>query len=108
MPVPEYSFIKKVDATFYAGPSVFFLRQHIASASVPEGSQDAGPGRDRESGTAAGFNVGIDAYYRLTDMYSVGLFIRDAAARVDLDSVSRLRLGGFQAGVGLRIDFVYF
>jgi len=88
------------------GPSIFHLRQElIASVSVPTGTQNALPVVENQSKTGVGFNGGFDLTYPIDQRYGIGGFVRYAGGQVDLDSAADVKVGGFQAGVGLRIGF---
>ena len=41
----------------------------------------------------------------MNDRYSVGGFVRYAGGEVDLPSVAKLKIGGVQAGGGIRFRF---
>jgi hypothetical protein len=72
---------------------------------VPARTQNISVGNDKQDATAIGVNVGADASYMFTPKLGAGLFVRYAGASVDFDSVEDLNVGGFQAGLGLRIRF---
>lgn len=96
---------EKIDLAVSVGPSFTHVSQDVASYSVPELTQQLLFTVDKESGTAVGFNVGVDGSYMLTPRYGVGLFLRYAGGSVDLPSVPDFKVGGFQIGGGARLRF---
>ena len=58
-----------------------------------------------ETGTAKGVHVGGDLARAFSDRFGVGVFVRYVAASVDLPSAAGVKVGGVQAGGGLRIRF---
>jgi len=52
--------------------------------------------------------IGVDLNYRMNDRYSLGGFVRYAGGKVDLPSVSDLKIGGVQVAGGVRIRFEKF
>ena len=58
-----------------------------------------------ETGTAKGVHVGGDLAHAFSDRFGVGVFVRYVAASVDLPSAAGVKVGGVQAGGGLRIRF---
>jgi hypothetical protein len=105
---------------FMAGPSFFSARQEIATISP----QDIGDGapfttvtinnitRREVKDSPVGFNLGVDGTYHLTSRYGarigVGGFLRYTGAGADFPtdgSDGSVRLGGPQAGIGLRLRF---
>ncbi|PWT79874.1 MAG: hypothetical protein C5B57_13140 [Blastocatellia bacterium] len=96
----------KTDVAISIGPSFTHVSQDlIAGMDIPAGTQAATPIIQRESGTAAGINVGVDGTYLFTKRYGAGVFIRYNGGSVDLDSASDVKAGGFQIGIGGRLRF---
>lgn len=96
----------KMDASFIVGPSAIWVSQElIGSISVPVHTQDANPVVEKQTDGAAGVNVGVDLSYLLAPWYGVGGFVRYVGGKVGLPAVADLKLGGFQAGGGLRLRF---
>jgi len=96
----------KIDAAFNIGPTFIKAKQElVTTATVPAGTQNATPVVEEQSKRATGVIVGFDGSYMFTPMIGAGLFIRYAGAKVDLDSVPDLKVGGFQAGLGARVRF---
>ena len=58
-----------------------------------------------ESGNGWGGNVGADLSTFFSERYGLGVFVRYAAATVDLPSASGVSVGGIQAGAGPRLRF---
>jgi hypothetical protein len=95
-----------LDLALFAGPSVVHASQDVvATISVPPGTQDGTPVVDNQSGTSIGYNAGVDVSYALSKTFGVGAFVRQVGGTVDLDSLSNLKVGGLQAGAGIRIRF---
>lgn len=93
----------KLDLWLSLGPSFIHVNQQIASATE---TLDALPATNDESAnTAKAGTAGVDLSYRLNERYSVGGFVRYAGGEVDLPSVPNLKVGGVQAGGGIRFQF---
>jgi hypothetical protein len=96
----------QIDVAFSLGPSFIRVSQDlVSSVTIPAGTQNATPVVVTEKATAIGVNLGVDGSYLFTRNFGAGVFIRYAGGKVDLPSVSDLRVGGFQAGVGARVRF---
>jgi hypothetical protein len=105
---------------FMAGPSFFSARQEVATIS-PQDIGDVAPfttvtlnniTRSEVKDSPVGFNIGVDGTYHLTSRYGarigVGGFLRYAGAGADFPTDGgdgSVRLGGPQAGIGLRLRF---
>ena len=87
------------------GPSIIKVSHDVATASVTTGTQNVTTGTTSQSGTAFGFNVGGEGNYRISEKSLIGVFVRYVTAKTDLDSVADLKVGGVQAGLGLRLRF---
>ena len=85
------------------GPSLIRLQQSVPSITVDSGA--AAIKVTNESGTATGVHVGVDATYPISDRYGAGVFFRYVAASTDLPSGANVKVGGVQAGGGIRIRF---
>jgi len=94
-----------LEAAFFAGPSFTRVSQDLVQTVTANTSQVATPAVVSQSGTAPGVNIGVDVRYALTGRYSAGGFLRYVHGTVDLESSANLRVGGTQAGVGLRVRF---
>jgi hypothetical protein len=88
------------------GPSFFHLSQDlIASITVPGGTQTVVAGIENQTASAVGFNGGFELRYPITRVVGVGGFIRYAGGKVDLLSVTGLKVGGFQGAAGVSVGF---
>jgi len=85
------------------GPSIVQLQQSIAS--VDTGAQTPSVVVDNEKGTAFGGHVGVDLVYPITDAVGIGLFVRYVGGHLDLPSAADVKVGGAQAGGGIRLRF---
>ena len=94
-----------IEATVFAGPSFFHLKQDVLSATVASGTQTANASAQSETGSSTGANVGVTFDYLAAANYGVGVFLRWNGASVDLPSAKGVKVGGFQLGVGLRLRF---
>src|SRR5581483_10594755 len=90
----------KIDVSAFIGPSFIHVKQDLVSAAIPTGTQTVNLSTGSETGTAKGFNIGIDGNYFFTKLVGAGFFMRYAGGSVDLPSVKDLSVGGFQIGVG--------
>jgi hypothetical protein len=95
----------KIDIALSVGPSFIKVRQELASSTIPTGTQSVKVEQSVEKGTAKGINVGFDGSYLFTRRLGVGLFVRYSGGSVDLPTVGKLDVGGFQTGMGLRLRF---
>jgi hypothetical protein len=103
MPVTD-----KFDAAFSFGPTIFMVKQDVASAiTVNEPGPTVGSTTIvREEKTTVGVNFGVDLNYFFTPRIGGGLLVRYAWGSTDLDSASEsLTVGGFQIGGGVRLRF---
>ena len=105
---------------FMAGPSFFSARQEVATIS-PQDIGDVAPfttvtinniTRSEVKDSPVGINIGVDGTYHLTSRYGVrigvGGFLRYAGAGADFPTEggdSSVRVGGPQAGIGLRLRY---
>jgi hypothetical protein len=105
LPVPDFMPVDTRIA-LVLGPTIMNVRQELVrSAVVPAGTQDAVPAVETQSKSGIGFNGGFDLTYPINPQYGIGAFLRYAGGKIDLDSVTDLKVGGFQAGFGLRVGF---
>ena len=95
----------KIDVDVFGGPSFIRLNQDVTTASVATGTQNLNVTTNRQTATAKGGNGGINASYLFSRHYGIGLFMRYAGGSVDLPAASNMKVGGFQAGGGLRLRF---
>ncbi|HUR34287.1 MAG TPA: hypothetical protein VM032_10870 [Vicinamibacterales bacterium] len=96
---------EKLEVVLAAGPSLISVKHDLATASVATGTQTVTTATSSESKSGIGFNAGFEGNYRLAPRYLAGLFVRYAGGTVDLPSVPDLKVGGLQAGLGLRLRF---
>jgi Outer membrane protein beta-barrel domain len=95
-----------VELALFIGPSFTKVTQDVInSVTVPAGTQTAVAALGSESGTAKGVNVGADLTYKLTNLVGVGGFIRYNGGSVDLTTLTDVKAGGFQLGLGARLRF---
>jgi hypothetical protein len=93
----------RLDITGFAGPSIIHVSQEIASIT---GTAAATPTVEKQSKvTAKAGSAGIDLTYKVNPRYSVGGFVRYLGGEVDLPAVANMKIGGAQAGGGIRIRF---
>lgn len=100
-----HSLSSKLELALSAGPSIIKVSHDVATASVTTGTQTVTTGTASQSGNAFGFNAGGEANYRISQKVLFGIFGRYLAAKTNLDTVQDLKVGGVQAGLGLRLRF---
>jgi hypothetical protein len=90
----------------FGGPSIIHVKQDIASATVDVGTGNPTTAVDTQSATTgkAG-SIGADVAYKVTDRYGIGVFVRYLGGSVDLPAAPSMKVGGVQAGAGIRIHF---
>lgn len=93
----------RIELWLFGGPSIIRVRQDVASAT--ETVNPTAAIKSESKTTAKAGTIGVDLSYRLNPRYSVGGFVRYAGGEVDLPSVSKLNVGGVQAGGGIRFRF---
>jgi hypothetical protein len=97
---------EKVELSAFVGPSITRVQQElIADVSVPAGTQNVVSTIQSQSATSKGVNVGVNATYLVLKQLGAGIFLRYNGGSVDLASVKDVKVGGFQAGIGLRLRF---
>jgi hypothetical protein len=103
-----------IDVAVSAGPSFFSVRHDmVGDLNVSEGAGNtptlSASDIRRETESGAGFNIGLDGTYLLTQRLGAGLFLRYAGGTVDFAQPNggrvKLDTGGFQMGGGLRVRF---
>ena len=88
------------------GPSFIIVHQQLAATvAVPPGTQTITVTSATQTGTALGYNAGLDATFMFTPDYGFGVFGRYAAGTVDLPAASGVKVGGLQSGVGIKVRF---
>jgi Outer membrane protein beta-barrel domain len=93
----------KAAITIFAGPSIVRLSKEIASGSLVNGTPQIAV--ETQTGTGFGAHGGLDFSYLLTPHLGGGIFVRYLRANVDLPTVSGVKVGGFQGGLGVRLRF---
>jgi hypothetical protein len=93
----------KLDLWLFAGPSIIHVSQEVASATETQAA--TATIKKESANTAKAGTAGIDLNYKMSDSYSVGGFVRYAGGEVDLPSAAKLKVGGIQAGGGIRFKF---
>jgi len=88
---------------FAGGPSIVHMQQGVPNLSVTGSTPTVSS--VNESGSGIGGNIGADLSALLSAHYGIGVFVRYAAASIDLPSASGVKAGGVQAGGGLRVRF---
>jgi hypothetical protein len=95
----------KIDLGLSAGPSFIHVAQAVTNVTVQTGTQNITPVNVTQTGNAVGFNAGVDATYRLSPQYGLGLFLHYATASLDLPAIADLKVGGVQTGLGFHVRF---
>ena len=96
----------RIEMAVSAGPSFTRVQQElIAGIVVPAGTQNVVTTIQNQEGTAKGVNVGADVTYLFTKTVGAGVFVRYNGGSVSLDSVSDVKAGGFQLGIGARLRY---
>lgn len=99
----------KIDVSFYAGPTIFRVKQDLATGfTVTAGTNAlATVTQSQVSKSAVGLHGGVDVRYLILENAGVGLFLRYAGAKVNSELVQggQLNVGGFQYGVGVRVRY---
>jgi hypothetical protein len=89
-----------------AGPSFMQVSQQVVStATVAAGTQAVTPVVDTQRKMATGVNAGIEVSYMLSRRFSPVVFARFNGGTVNLPSVTDLKVGGVQTGLGGRFRF---
>ena len=97
---------EKLEFSLFAGPSGTRVTQELINGfTIPAGTQSILSTIGGESGTAMGVNAGADLAITLYPHVAVGGFARYNGGKVDLPSAPDLKVGGFQAGGGVRLKF---
>jgi hypothetical protein len=96
----------RLDVTLSLGPTLLYVRQQVGRVEVTPNTMNAvlEPVTESKATLKAG-HAGLEVAVRLRDGIGVGVFARYAGGEVDLPSVPKLKIGGTQAGGGLRFRF---
>lgn len=100
----------KLDIGFFAGPTIFFVKQDIVAPlrqeDVIEPVPTINPSFNEVSKTTVGFNAGVDLQYLIGKKWGVGGLARYSWGSADIDGASdNLTVGGFQIAGGFRARF---
>jgi hypothetical protein len=93
----------KIDVAVSAGPSFIFVSQDFGTASV--GAQGFAPTHKNETGTAFGFNAGVQMNYLFQPQYGLGFFLGYDGGSLDLPSSAGMHVGGFRIGLAFQTRF---
>ncbi|HKY22644.1 MAG TPA: hypothetical protein VJM31_15635 [Vicinamibacterales bacterium] len=103
--VPAMVVPGNLEVALNVGPSFFNVSQDLVTAAVPTGTQNLNLSTHRERATAVGANIGVNVNYLLRPNYGAGVFLRYAGASADFDTAGKLKVGGLQLGIGLRLRY---
>jgi len=95
----------RLELAFSAGPSFIHLNQPVLTISMNTNTQTPTAGEVKESGTAVGGHAGIEFIRYISNRMGVEGFARYSLGWVDLPSVSSVKAGGLQTGVGFQVRF---
>lgn len=105
----------RLRAMLFAGPSYVAADQDLVrevryDESYPyDAATFASADLARASGSAVGFNAGVDAFWMFTTRLGAGVLVRFTRASLDLDGPADRRIGvdagGVHVGVGARVGF---
>lgn len=86
------------------GPSFTHVSQQLLlTGPVPPFTQNISAEVFKQSGTVVGVNVGAEGTYMFNPRYAAALFARYISGSTSLPSISDVKVGGFQIGVGARV-----
>jgi Outer membrane protein beta-barrel domain len=90
-----------------AGPTVVRVEHEVAGGvTVAEATTPVVTvALDTVSKSVWGVTAGIDGRYMITKRFGLGAFARYSGAKVNLNSTTKLDVGGLQMGAGLRVRF---
>jgi hypothetical protein len=107
-----------IDFTIFGGPSVFMTEQMFAIGLALSLDKEiypfetlAFPGAvtEKKRGNVLGYHAGVDMSWRFSQTVGVGLVVRYAKGEKDFTPTGgtpvKLKVGGLQAGGGLRLIF---
>lgn len=107
MPITE-----KITVAVGGGPSFFNVDQSLITSVVPSelgapfNTVSIAASAATASESAVGGNIGADVMYWVNERFGGGIFLRYAAASVDLAAAGgtqSIDVGGFMSGIGFRI-----
>ncbi|MEO6221736.1 MAG: hypothetical protein ABIP90_00700 [Vicinamibacterales bacterium] len=102
-----YPVTDKFEVMLMAGPTVASVKHEIVtSATVAEGSTPVVTVKlETLSKSPWGLMAGVDGRYMITKRIGAGAFVRYASAKANLNTTTKLDLGGLQVGGGVRVRF---
>ena len=92
-----------INLAIVLGPSFIHVSQEFATVTPTSGTTVTI--EQQSASTAKAGNAGLDLSFKLTDRMGIGGFFRYLGGEVDLPLISKLKVGGLQAGGGLRLRF---
>ena len=97
---------EKVDVMVMGGPAVVWVEHDvIGTVSVSEPGPTLNVPTSTVKKTVAGFIIGADVRYMFNQYVGAGGFLRFTTASADIDDATKLDLGGFQIGAGIRFRY---
>jgi hypothetical protein len=87
------------------GPSFIHLSQDLISAISISGTQGVEGTVENQTGSGVGLNGGFELRIPVSGVVGVGGFVRYAGGKVDLPSVTGMKVGGFQAAGSVILGF---
>jgi len=95
----------RFDLAVSLGPSLIKAKLDAATATVSANNQVTITTDSQSKSTVKAGNFSLDFTYRVSSMYSVGVFGRYAGGELDLPAVKKLKVGTAQAGGLIRYRF---
>ena len=97
----------KIDVGVFAGPSIFSIKQQaIGVPTVNEPGPTVVAPLNEIKKTSGGVHAGVDVHYMITRRWGVGGLARYTWGTATIEGATeKLKLGGFQIGVGARVRF---
>jgi Outer membrane protein beta-barrel domain len=96
----------RFDLAVSLGPSIIRTKLEVGTVAVTANSRTITLStEDQSKTTAKAGNLGFDFSYRMNEMYNVGAFVRYAGGEVDLPAITKMKVGGVQAGGIVRYRF---
>jgi hypothetical protein len=98
-------FLDKVDITFSGGIAFIHLSQDLVGDFEVTPPQNVKILSTTETANGVGPYAQIDFIYNIATRYALGGYVRYAGAKVDLSLQPGAKIGGMQAGGGVRLRF---
>jgi hypothetical protein len=97
----------KLDVGVLAGPSIFSIKQQtIGAPAVTEPGPTVATPLSEIKKSSGGFHAGVDVQYMIARKWGVGGLARYTWGSATIaGATEKLKLGGFQIGVGARVRF---